>query len=56
MFYVILHKFNILLATTPVVPNLGYMWVYAYTEVLQRVSEREGRVKSSITRHAEMLQ
>jgi len=42
MFYV-LHKFNILLATSPVAPNLGYMDPYA--EVLQGVSDRKGRGK-----------
>jgi len=40
MFYV-LHKFNILLATTPVVPNQRYM--YPYTEGLQGVFDRKGR-------------
>jgi len=53
MFYV-LHKFNILLATTPVAPNLGYM--YPYAEVLQGVPDRKGRGKSSMTRLTEMLQ
>jgi len=54
MFYV-LHKFNILLATTPVVPNLGYM--YPYAEVLYRGYLTEsGGGKSSMTRLTEMLQ
>ena len=50
MFYV-LHKFNILLATTPVVPNLGY----PYAEVLEGVLTGRGGGKSSMTRLTEML-
>ena len=52
MFYV-LHKFNILLATTPVVPNLGY--IYPYAEVLEGVLTGRGGGKSSMTRLTEML-